>query len=63
MKGQCHVVPWADDGIWLVGPAVLEPRDLNIVIGTGIFSFDIKTLEGQLDLLSCGDLEVPGLTM
>ena len=38
-------------------------RDLNIVPHTVVMGLYIKTLEGEHNPLSGGDLEVPGLTI
>ena len=60
VEGDRHGVSWTDDGIWFGWPAILlfkrTKGDKNIVIGTVRVRLDIKTLEGQLDSLSWGDL-------
>ena len=65
VEGHCHVVTRTDDGFWFGGAAMFllnrAEGDLNVVIVTVIVCLQIKTIEGELDLLSCGDLQVPGL--
>ena len=67
VEGDCHLVSWADDGTRHVGPTIFlrnrSEGDENKVISTGGFGLYSKTLEGEQDLLSWGDFQVPGLTM
>ena len=68
MEDDLHRVAGADDGIWLAGSTVFRWRnrsvgDLNVVISAGGMGLQSKGLESEFDLLSFGDLQVPGLIM
>ena len=62
MESDGQGVSRADDGTRLAGSAIFLTIDFNIVVPTSVCRLQIKTLEGEHDLLTFLDLQVPGLT-